>query len=67
MRPPDVKIRRPDGSVINCEIVGLGDRDGVYVWQVANVVVNPDVDEIIMGDLPQGTAMRFQVPDEYQQ
>lgn len=55
-RPQDVRIHRPDGTVIPCELSPLGvDENGYEVWEIATVMQPGDALEV--DAWPAGTAL----------
>jgi hypothetical protein len=41
IKPEGVRIIRPDGTEVPCELVYVGKEDGLDVWEVAGALVRP--------------------------
>jgi hypothetical protein len=58
-RPEGVKVLRADGTVMPCELVYRGRRDGEHLWEVAGMVLRPG-DRLVADVLPGHTGLEFE-------
>ncbi len=58
-KPKDVRIRRGDGSEINCDLIHRGIEDGLDTWEIPGVIFNPYTDKLLIGVLPAMTTIAF--------
>lgn len=57
-RPVGVRVGRPDGTEIPCELVHLGvDKEGMDLWEVGGIEYHPERgDHLLVDVLPARTA-----------
>jgi hypothetical protein len=61
-KPKGVRVVRPDGKVLNCELVHDGPDDrGMDSWRIVGVTFRPGLDQLQVAVFPGKTALTFDV------
>jgi hypothetical protein len=62
-KPENVQVHRPDGTIIDCELVHEGiDDQGMDRWVIAGVDFNMGEDHLTIGVMPARTSIGFRAP-----
>jgi hypothetical protein len=64
-RPQRVRVVRPDGTEVPCELIheGIDEETDMDNWRIAGVTFRVGLDQIKVGMLPARTGISFEVEE----
>lgn len=67
-KPEGVRIVHEDGSKVECELVHIGEEDGLDIWGIAGATLRPNHDHVEVDVFPPRTGLRFvgEMPPGYE-